>query len=417
MTNNPDMPTGDHAVSGGPQHTDRTQLTVVCAASFVVWAGFGAILPYLPVFLREQAHASMALIGVVAAGYSVGTFALSSPLGRLSDSIGRKPVIVSGVLLYAVSTFLFMLTTHAEWFIVFRFLEGVGAAAVGPAGQAYLADITPDQERSRAYGWLTSAQFGGLVVGPALAVPLYALGGGGVWGFYAIFIFGSAVSAITAVALMVFMHEPQHAVRRRLEKVPRPPLRQLLTPPIIAFIVVAFTGNLAFGTYEVVWSIYLRDLGASMSFVGYTWVAFSVPMLFSFLGGRLADRGNRFLLMFSGYAVSSLAWIYYGITDNMLMFIVVNALEGMAVAWSFPAKQAFLVQVSPPRWLGTITGMESTAMQLATLLGALTAPLLYEQISGLAISVSGVIALIGLAFAAPVLRKTWRGIAAEAQEA
>jgi DHA1 family multidrug resistance protein-like MFS transporter len=108
---------------------------------------------------------------VIAAGYFVGTFVFSTPLGRLSDTIGRKPVIVAGVVLYAVATLLFVSTTHPAWFLLFRFLEGVGAAAVGPAGQAFIADITNDENRSRAYGWLTTAQFGGLVAGPALAWP------------------------------------------------------------------------------------------------------------------------------------------------------------------------------------------------------------------------------------------------------
>lgn len=398
----------------GPQRTDRRQLIVVCAGSFVVWMGFGAILPYLPVFLREEAHASMLLIGVVAAGYSIGTFLLASPLGRLSDVIGRKPVIVFGVVLYAVSTFLFVVTTRPEWFIVFRFLEGVGAAAVTPAGQALLADISPERERSRAFGWLVSAQFGGLVFGPALAVPLFSLGqraAGDVWGYHAIFLFGSIVSAVTAVALVFTLREPEHVTRRRREAVARPPFRSLLTPPVVAFIVLAFTTEVAFGTYEVVWSIYLRDLGAPMSYIGFTWVAFSVPMLFAFLGGRLADRYNRFLLLFSGYAISACAWIYYGITTNLVMFIVVNVIEGIAVAWSFPAKQAFLTQVSPPRWLGSVTGMENTSMQLAILIGSLTAPLLYEAIGGYTISVSGGLALLGVLITAPVLNRAWHATA------
>lgn len=401
----------DAAPAPGPLLTDRRQLIVVCAASFVVWMGFGAILPYLPVFLREEAHASMLLIGVVAAGYSVGTFLLASPLGRLSDVIGRKPVIVFGVVLYAVSTFLFIVTTQAEWFIVFRFLEGVGAAAVTPAGQALLADISPERERSRAFGWLVSAQFGGLVFGPALAVPLFSLGeraGGDLWGYHAIFLFGSVVSALTAVALVFTLREPEHVTRRRKERVERPPFRTLLTPAIVAFIVLAFTTEVAFGTYEVVWSIYLRDLGAPMSYIGFTWVAFSVPMLFAFLGGRLADRYNRFLLLFSGYAISACAWIYYGATTNLVMFIIVNVIEGIAVAWSFPAKQAFLTQVSPPRWLGSVTGMENTSMQLAILIGSLTAPLLYDAIGGYTISVSGGLALLGVLITAPVLNRAWR---------
>ena len=140
---------------------------------------FGPVLApycrYLPLFLKEQAHASEYLIGVIAAAYYLGALMFSAPLGRLSDTMGRKPVIVSGVALYAVATLLFLSTTHPGWFILFRFLEGTGAAAVGPAGQALVADLSTEQTRSRAYGWLTTAQFGGLVAGPGLAVPLYQL--------------------------------------------------------------------------------------------------------------------------------------------------------------------------------------------------------------------------------------------------
>ncbi len=314
----------------------------------MTWAGFGAILPYLPVFLRDQAHASLSLIGLVAAGFAVGTFLFSSPLGRLSDAIGRKPVIVSGVWLYAVSSCLFIVTKNPLWFILFRLLEGIGSAAVGPAGQAFIADITPDDRRSQAYGWLTTAQFGGLVAGPALAVPIYALGGDkGSWGFYAIFLFGSALSALTAVALMLTIKEPESARRARRQRPKRPPLRELLTGPIVAFVVIAFTGNYAMGAFEVIWSIYLRDIGASLDYISLTWVAFSVPMLFSWVGGRIADNHNRYRLLLSGYLFSAVAWMIYGMTKNLTLFMIVNVLEGFAIAYSYPAKQAFLVQVSP----------------------------------------------------------------------
>lgn len=391
------------------ERTQWFQLGVICAASFVVWSGFGVILPYLPVFLQEQAHASVWLIGVVAAFYYVGTFAFSAPLGRLSDSIGRKPVIVAGVSLYALATLLFVTTTHPGWFILFRFLEGVGAAAVSPAGMALVADLSTEDCRSRAYGWLTTAQFGGLVVGPVLAVPLYNLGGGqGVWAFYTIFFFGSALSALTAVVLLFVIKEPEHARRRRAVKVKHPPYRKLITRPIIAFLVVAFTGHLAMGMWEVIWSLWLRHLGASMTFIGFTWVAFSAPMLFSFVGGYFADRYNRWVLMFSGYVVAACAWITYGATTNLTLFLIVNVIEGFAMAWSYPAKAAFLVQVVPSRWLGSVQGLEQTFIQIAGLIGTLVAPLLYEYLSGFIISVGGFVSLAGLALAAPVLYKVWK---------
>ena len=404
------------------------QLVVVAAAGFVVWAGFGAVLPYLPLFLQEQADASVALIGVVAAAYYVGSFLFSSPMGMLSDRVGRKPLLVAGVALYSVSTLLFVTTTKPEWFVLFRLLEGAGAGILTPAAMAFVADITPEPKRGQAYGWLTSAQFGGLVAGPGLGILFYNLGGGaGLWAFYSIFFFGAAASALTALALVLFVREPRRdagsaanyrsgSPERQAWADPsdspdppgtptsrRPSYRTLLSPPVAAFLVVAATGNLAMGAWEVLWSIWLRHIGASMAFVGLTWTAFSVPMLLSFLGGRLADRHNRFVLMFSGLGFAALTWIAYGVLRDLQVFLVFCVLEGLAMAVAFPAKQAFLVQVSPPQWVGSVQGLEASTMQLAGLAGTLIAPLLYERVSGLAISLSGGAALIGLVVAAPTL--------------
>ncbi|MFH0917310.1 MAG: MFS transporter [bacterium] len=415
MTSESDRASGGYPDSAGaaPEQTQWFQLVVICAASFVVWSGFGAILPYLPVFLQEQAHASVWLIGIVAASYYVGTFVFSAPLGRLSDSIGRKPVIVAGVGLYSVATVLFVSTTHPGWFILFRLLEGMGAAAVTPAGQALVAELTTENTRSRAYGWLTTAQFGGLVAGPVMAWPLYSLGGGkGIWAFYTIFLFGSALSAITVVVLLVAIREPEDARLRRAVKVRHPPYRQLVTRPVLAFIVVAATGHFAMGVFEVLWSLWLRHLGASVRYVGLTWIAFSVPMLLAWVGGYLADRYSRWALMFSGYTVSAFAWISYGVTRNLTLFLVVNVIEGLAIAWSYPAKQGFLVQVVPRRWLGTVQGLEQTCLQVAALIGTLVAPVLYSHLSGYVISVAGVVSLLGLVYGAPVLYKEWGRISA-----
>ncbi|MGI5939462.1 MAG: MFS transporter [Thermoleophilia bacterium] len=405
-----------HRGVDGPVRTEWLQVAVICAAGFVVWLGFGAILPYLPVFLQEEAHAPVWLIGVVASAYYVGSFLFSTPLGRLSDSIGRRPVMVAGVGLYAVATLLFVSSTHPGWFVLFRILEGIGAAAVTPAGQALVADLCTHSARSRAYGWLTTAQFGGLVIGPVVAWPLYALGGGeGKWAFYTIFLFGSALAALTAIVLFFVVREPEHARRRRAVKVAHPPLRQLITRSVSAFLVVAFTAHFAMGVFEVLWSLWLRHLGASIRFIGLTWMAFSLPMLLAWVGGYLADRYSRWALMFAGYTVSALAYVIYGSTHILALYVVVNVIEGLAIAWSYPAKQAFLVQVVPARWLGSVQGMEQAAVQVGALVGTLIAPLVYEYVSGYVISMGGLVSLIGLALAAPTLRREWHRLQVDAR--
>jgi MFS family permease len=250
-----------------------------------------------------------------------------------------------------------------------------------------------------------------------LAWPLYSLGGGeGTWAFYTIFLFGSAASFITAIVLAIVVREPEHARRRRAVKVKHPPYRKLVTKPILAFLIVAATGHFAMVCSGPL-SVWLRHLGASVRFIGLTWIVFSVPMLLAFIGGYLADRYNRWVLMFSGYAISAFSWIFYGSTDNLTLFLIVNIIEGLAIAWSYPAKQAFLVQVAPPRWLGSVQGLEQSSVQVAALIGTLIAPVLYGYISGWVISLAGVVSLIGLGVAAPILHREWGRLSAAKEAA
>jgi len=394
------------------QPRQRGQLALICTAEFVEWLGGGAIYPYLPVFLHENAHASVAMVGVIASAYFLAVFAFSVPAGRLSDRIGRKPMIVSGTVLYAVSTLLFLTTTDPWWFVVFRVLEGMGAAAVVPAAQAFVADITSNERRGQAYGWLTTAQYAGLILGPALSWPLYALGGGqGVRAFYAIFLFGSALSAAAAVALAIYLREPVRATRAGRSAPERAPWRSMLGGPVAAIILVVATTQFAMGAFEVVWSIYLRDLHASITLIGLTWVLFSAPLLLSFAAGRVADRHSRFALMFAGFGVQTVCWFLVPVLHDPVLFLIVLPVDGLAFAFAFPAKQAFLVQISPRRWLGSVQGAEQTAMQLAALVGTASAALLYGWIGGGVFAVAGGVALAGLAVAGPVLRREWQRIA------
>ena len=165
--------------------------------------------------------------------------------------------------------------------------------------------------------------------------------GGGKGGFYAIFYFGAAlVRALArggrscscasrrpedAAGAAAARHRGRRWGPARRRGRPTAPSSR---PPILAFVLIAFTSHYAMGAFDVVWSLWLVHLGASMTFISYTWVAFSVPMLLSFVGGMAADRYSRFWLFMIGYALSGVAWIFYGVTTNLTLFIIVNVLRG-----------------------------------------------------------------------------------------
>jgi len=278
-----------------------------------VWLGAGTIIPYLPVFLLEQAHASVSPIGLIAAAYFVGVF------------------------------------------------TGAGLAVLRPG------------RRSRHLGLLLDLHL-------RRGAPRRSRR----W---------SSPSSCTSPRTL--------ASRAATHPSKRPPLRALLSRPVLAIIVVVASSEFAMGGWEVVWSIWLRHLGASFRVIGLTWVAFSLPVALSFVGGRLADRHSRYALMVGGFAITGASWIVFSLTHDLTAYLVAMLIGGGAFAVAFPAKQAFLVRVSAPRWLGSIQGVEQTAMQLAALVGTLTAPLLYSVIGGYIFAFGGVVALLGIVVAAP----------------
>ena len=128
--------------------------------------GFGMILPLLP-FYAQELHASPFEIGLLFSSYSLAQLLFAPLLGRLSDRVGRRPVLLASIAGGAASYLLFALAPNYGMLLLARTLSGLAAANYAIA-QAYMADVSPPEERSKAMG-LVGAAFGlGFVLGPAL---------------------------------------------------------------------------------------------------------------------------------------------------------------------------------------------------------------------------------------------------------
>jgi len=149
---------------------------------FIDLLGFGIIIPILPVVTKKMAlQSGLHLDADVAVGLTMGVFSLMqflfSPIwGSLSDKIGRRPIILGSILATAVG---YMMLGVSNTFIILflaRLVAGIGSANIS-AAQAYIADITPPQERAKKMG-LIGAAFGlGFVFGPPIGGALFAAGG------------------------------------------------------------------------------------------------------------------------------------------------------------------------------------------------------------------------------------------------
>ncbi|CQR29375.1 conserved membrane hypothetical protein [Thiomonas arsenitoxydans] len=149
----------------------RMALAVLLAAAFVQALGYSAWMPLLPLYLRSYVAPGSTTeiagnVGLLSGAYTLALFASAAWWGRLSDRHGRRLVLMGGFAVYLAGMFGSALAASLAQAYTARILSGVGAAAVIPAAQAYLADVSDRPARNRRFALLASASFIGFVTGP-----------------------------------------------------------------------------------------------------------------------------------------------------------------------------------------------------------------------------------------------------------
>ena len=146
---------------------NHSALTLIFTTVFIDLLGFGILIPILPTFATKMLHVDETAIGIAIAVYSFVQFFFNSILGELSDKYGRKPVIVICLLLNAAGYIIFAYSYSYFILIVSRIVGGIGGSSIGVA-QAYIADITTKENRSKGMGMIGSAFGSGFVFGPLI---------------------------------------------------------------------------------------------------------------------------------------------------------------------------------------------------------------------------------------------------------
>jgi len=229
----------------------RSPLAIIFGVVFIDLVGFGIVIPILPLY-AERFGASPIVIGLLLAVYSAMQMLCAPLLGRLSDRIGRRPVLLVSVLGTAAGFFLMGTANTLTLLFVARIIDGATGGNLSTA-LAYIADVTPPEERSRGMG-LVGAAFGlGFIVGPAL---------GGIFSRVspqAPFFVAAALATLNAVALAVWLPEslpPERRVRtfhvagaRSLDLAP--PARRRLALTLGTYFLTTVAFSLLTATYPL----------------------------------------------------------------------------------------------------------------------------------------------------------------------
>ena len=185
-------------------------LVLIFGTIFLDLVGFGIVIPILPLY-AERFGASPLMVGLLLSIYSAMQGLFAPILGRLSDRIGRRPVLLLSVIGTAAGFLLMGVANSLALLFLARVIDGITGGNISTA-QAYIADITPPSQRSRGMG-LIGAAFGlGLILGPAIGGLLSHISLG------APFLFAACLASVNAAAIYFFLPESLPPERRNVAR-------------------------------------------------------------------------------------------------------------------------------------------------------------------------------------------------------
>ncbi len=149
-----------------PPCMKKSPLAILFLTVLLDLIGFGIVLPLLPTYAKDLG-ASPFMIGLIAATYASMQFLFSPVWGRLSDFIGRRPVMLGSIFVASISYLFFAKASTIPLLILARALSGIGSANIA-AAQAYITDVTDSNSRSKAMGMLGAAFGIGFIIGPLI---------------------------------------------------------------------------------------------------------------------------------------------------------------------------------------------------------------------------------------------------------
>ncbi len=339
------------------------KLAVLMATAFVDMIGAVMILPLIP-FYAESLGASGFVIGVLISAFSIAQLVSAPIWGKLSDRHGRRPVVVLGLAISAVSYIVFAFAQSLWLLFLSRAVQGLGGGTVGVV-QAYVADASRPEERAKSLGWLSAATSLGTIVGPALGSLLAA-----VWGRSAPGLGAALLCILNLAFAWLFLHESDeqrtgesHAVPAALRKLS--PWQVLARPGEVAARLI-WTYAVAIGAFYgmvAIFTMFLgRQFGIGEKTIGYffMWFGAAGVIVRTTLVGPAVQRLGEVRMARAGLMLLAAGLIVFPFARGYPVLLTAMTLMPLGTAFTFPAVTALLSRVVPSKQRGLYMGVQQT---------------------------------------------------------
>jgi len=349
-------------------------LFVLMLTVFIDITGYGIIIPLLPYYATEF-DAGPAALGVLIASFAIMQFFFSPLLGRVSDTKGRKPILLLSLFISFIGFTFFSFANSFLMLLLSRIIAGI--ATERAIAQAYIADITDFKSRTKEIGKIGAALGAGFVIGPAM---------GGVLSTFGYSIAGYAAMLLTLVNILFvfsFLPEPNREREKSLEfSGYLSGLRDSMKKPLLGpTLLVLFIVTFAFSTIPVIVPLLGFELfnfdSLQLSFV-FIYIGLIQIVMQGFLINWLSKRFGEERLIALGPTLMAIGVFVMPVFQNIGIFYLANSLLAAGFGVINTSIPAFLSKRSSSTEQGSVLGIVSSIASIANIPGPLIIGFVYD---------------------------------------
>jgi MFS transporter, DHA1 family, tetracycline resistance protein len=364
---------------------------------FIDLLGFSLILPLLPYYAKTF-QANSFVTGTLVASYAVAQLVGAPLLGRLSDRIGRRPVLLVSIF----GTFLgFLLLGFAKtlWMLfASRIIDGLTGGNLSIA-QAYITDVTDSKSRSQGLG-LIGAAFGiGFIIGPVAGGVLSQ------WG-YAVPAFVAAALSFANLMLIYFWLPESLTAEKRAQMTEKRPavtlsalLKALQRPFTGSLLISRFFFGLAFATFQTIFSLYaLLKFNLTAIQTGYilTYVGVLSVITQGFLVGKISSKVREDILIIACVGLMAISLVGWALAPSVLVLLIVMAPTSLAGGMLNTMLSSTLTKAVPLQEIGGILGLAASVESSTRIIAPTLGGFLLQQVGTWAPGAAGALIMTGL---------------------
>lgn len=364
----------------GIYHDYPRAFWMVVVVNFIDRLGTSLLLPFFALYMTKRFNVGMETAGALFAVWTASSFIGSFPGGALTDRLGRKGMIMLGLVATGLSHLALGMANTLTLFFIFGFVAGIFTDIASPAYQAVVADLLPEKKRPQGYGIIRVAFNLSAAFGPAIGGFIATRS------YLALFSIGAVVSLVAGVVVFFMLPEtkPQTQSGTKEETTAESfsgYLRVLKDSRFILFSIISTLAWLAYINMSTTLGVFLRN-AHNIPETGYGWLLSlnaAMVVLFQLPITRRIERRSPMPMMAAGAALLGIGFGMYGFFSTYDAFLLAMVVITVGEMIALPISNALVVKFAPEDMRGRYSFMYSVSWGIAYAAGPYLAGLILDK--------------------------------------